>query len=116
MEPEDDPGVYQLTVLSQGQATLAESIRYNHTSRLALAGTAEPFAPGQLLMLGSPGWRTFEIVQVKEANSAPGQTVSYSVQRGMHGTIGRPHTVGTPVTPIAVEHVPTAESPTEQAE
>lgn len=110
MEPEDDPGVYQLTVLSQGQTTLAESIRFNHTSRLALAATAEPFAPGQLLMLGDPGWSTFEIVQVKEVNSAPGQTVSYSVERGTHGTIGRPHPVGTPVTPIAVEHVPTAEA------
>jgi len=118
MEPADDPGVYQLTVLSEEQATLTDIRPGNRVWRLTLAGPAEPFAPGQLLMLGGPGWTTFEIVQVKEVNSAPGRPVSYSIQRNMFRTVGRPPRTGTPVTPIAVEFLPTAEaeSPTGQAE
>ena len=111
MEPDDEPGLYQLTVLSEGQTTLAEAIRRNHVSRLTITGTGEPFASGQLLMLGGPGWSTFEIVMVEKAESEPGHTVSYSVRRGVLRTIGRTHPAGTPVTPTAVEQTGNGEAP-----
>lgn len=112
--PEDDeaaydPGTYQLTVLSGERVTLAAPVRYTRTAHLELSGAIQPFAPGQLLMLGGPDWGSFEIVQVEQGDSASGQATSCPVQRGKLRTLRHLHHAGTPVTPIAVERLPAAE-------
>lgn len=125
-EPEYLPGVHQITVLAEG-ATLASPIHYIRESYLAVAGVAEPYPPGQMLMLGGDGWDTFEIVQViqdTEGRRAPSRNekrrgvsavaeshptgtgvtpaVMCRVRRGLVGTVGGPHSAGTPVTPVTI--------------
>ena len=116
-EPEYVPGVHELTVLSEG-ITLVAPIRFIRDSRLVLAGAAEPFPPGRLLMLGGPDWASFEIVQVVDASAAsaaskasrasaasavPQPAASCTVRRAQLGSVGVPHRPGTPVTPVSVE-------------
>jgi hypothetical protein len=92
--------------MSHERMTLATALR-RRTWRLAGAGG--PFAPGQLLLLGGPGWETFEIVQVTETGSAPEQTESCPVRRCVLRTLGNVHPAGTPVTAISVERLPIEE-------
>jgi hypothetical protein len=105
VEPDYVPGVHELTVLAE-PARLAEAIHYIRTSHVVLAGASGPFQPGRLLMLGGPGWDTFEIVRVRDAIPAPQQMPQYKVERGVLGTVGGPHPVGTPVTLVSAETQP----------
>lgn len=107
-EPEYDPdpggaGTYRLTVLSEGDVTLADPIPDIRTGHVVLGGAPEPYAPGQLLMLGGPDWSSFEIVQVKQPDPATGRWPTCPVRRAALHTVPGPHRAGTPVTPIAVE-------------